>query len=52
MITLNICNAWKSQAWLDTHQVSKRQIQLKYKRRQANLSLEVSAERNDPKSIE
>ena len=45
-------NVWKSQAWLDTQQVSKRQIQLKHKRRQVNLSLEVSAERNDPKSIE
>ena len=45
-------NAWKSQAWLDTQQVSKRQIQLKQKRRPLNLSLEVSAKRNDPTSIE
>ena len=48
----NIRNAWKSQAWLDTQQVSKRQIQLKQKRRPLNLSLEVSAKRNDPTSIE
>ena len=51
-VSENIRNAWKSQAWLDTQQVSKRQIQLKHKRRQVNLSLKVSAERNDPKSIE
>ena len=51
-VSENIRNAWKSQAWVDTQQVSKRQIQLKHKRRQVNLSLEVSAERNDPKSIE
>ena len=51
-VSKNMRNVWKSQAWLDTQQVSKRQIQLKHKRRQVNLSLEVSAERNDPKSIE
>ena len=36
-VSENIRNAWKSQAWLDTQQVSKRQIQLKHKRRQVNL---------------
>ena len=50
-VSENIRNAWKSQAWLDTQQVSKRQIQLKHKRRQVNLSLEVSAERMTPRAL-